>query len=177
MPRNAGGGEDRTVFDSRKGFLVDASSVLAFPRLLANSLESGQPPKLRDLVYNIGLRQERYFVQGNTLRDILSLENAQRYAQVFFRVVHPWHTYLDPEEFMARLQRHFSEMLHEPPFEMLTSFIVALGSYFGWPDRFGQEDELVEFATSLMDRCVFPDVSAEVCVVLVLVFNVTLHSY
>ena len=156
--------EDRAIFDSRKGFLVDASSVLAFPRLLANSLESGQPPKLRNLVYNIGIRQERYFIQGTTLSQMLSLEDAQRYSQAFFRIVHPWHTYLNQDEFMARLQRHFSEALHDPPFEMLISFIVALGSYFSWPDRLCREEEIVELAMSWMDRCIFPDVSAQICI-------------
>ena len=65
---------------------------------------------------------------------------------------------------MARLQRHFSEALHDPPFEMLISFIVALGSYFSWPDRLCREEELVELAMSWMDRCIFPDVSAQICI-------------
>ena len=157
-------GADKTVFDSRKGLLVDASSVLAFPRLLASSLESGQPPKLRNLVYTLGIRQERYFVQGPTLSEKVTLQDAEKYSLVFFRIVHPWHTYLEENEFMERLRRHYTDMLHDPPFEMLVAFIVALGSYFSWPERFPQEEELVEHAISWMDRNIFPDVTATICI-------------
>ena len=171
LPTSAGGHalpsnfrEDAAVFDSQKGFLVDASSVLAFPRLLANSLESGQPPKLRNLVYNLGIRKERYFIQGATLSEIITMADAQRYALVFFRIVHPWHAYLEQDDFMPRLARHYQEMLHDPAFEMLSAFVIALGSYFNWPDRFANEEHLVEQAASWMDRSVFPDVTSQVCV-------------
>ena len=63
-----------------------------------------------------------------------------------------------------RLRKHYDEMLHDPPFEMLVAFVVALGSYFSWPDRFPQEEELVEHAITWMDRNVFPDVTAQVCI-------------
>ena len=55
-------------------------------------------------------------------------------------------------------------MLHDPPFEMLVAFAVALGSYFSWPARCPQEEQLVERAIAWMDRSIMPDVTAQVCV-------------
>ena len=115
-------------------------------------------------MYNLGIRPERYFVQGITLTQIISLEEAFKYSRVFFDVVHPWHAYLVQESFEARLQRHYAELIHDPSFEMLVAFVASLGSYFSFPDRLSQEEELVDRATTWMDRSVFPDVNAQMCI-------------
>lgn len=139
---------------------VFASSVLTFPGLLAKSLSSNDgEQRPQGSIYTLGQR-ERSRTSEDSLRQLITLTDVLRFSRRHFAIIHIWHDYLVQSDFEAQAIAYWQdESIFEPAFEILTGFIVALGSFFCWPSQCGQEEQIINRveswinATTVLDSC------------------------
>ena len=143
---------------------VFASSVFTFPSLLAKSLSSsgGGEQRPQGSIHTLGLR-ERPRASEDSLRQLITLADVLRFSRRHFAIVHIWHDYLVQSDFEAQVMAHWQdESIFDPAFEILTGFIVALGSFFSWPSQFDPEERIVNCAESWINAATVLDGSSRV---------------
>lgn len=109
---------------------TSAYSAVAYPRRLGLRLGMPEPPRLQAYGWNPGTRAEVKAVSQNTICDILSLDDAKRYANIYFKEVHQYFDILDQGMFNERCEDFWISMRRGTDFEACICGVIALGSYF-----------------------------------------------
>ena len=127
-------------------------SAVACPKRLAMSLGMVNPPRLQAFGWNPGTRVEQNHVPPGIICDIVSLEEMNHLAGVYFKEVHPFFGFLDPEMFMARTKEFWAARQRGTDFEACMCTVFALGSYFsGNSPPSHAESQVVEHGRLLLD--------------------------
>ena len=109
---------------------TSAYSAVAWPRRLGLKLGMANPPRLQAYGWNPGTRKEVNPSPDKTICDILSLQDAKTFADIYFREVHPYFGILDQSMFNQRCDDFWVAMRRGTDFEACICGVVALGSYF-----------------------------------------------
>jgi hypothetical protein len=122
--------ESRGHPPSIKTRFTSAYSAVAWPKRLGINLGMANPPRLQAFGWNTGTRPEVTPVPTSSICNILSLEEAKHFADVYFKEVHPYFGILDPEMFGERCDDFWASARQGTDFEACVCGVVALGSYF-----------------------------------------------
>jgi hypothetical protein len=136
---------------------VEGNSGLAFARLLAMTLESssdGSVSPMQMLAWNLflGERKAATPVHPDTLTAILSEQEMQRLAAVYFEKVHPCYGFIDKEMLLQSISSTWNgQGASDAAQEALLCGVAALACLFSsTPDLVG-ELSLVALAKGLLD--------------------------
>jgi len=107
-----------------------AYSALAFPRDLGQSLDLCDTPRLHSFAWNTGTREERLPNWENRIFDLISLQDALHYSDIYFNEIHPVFGILDQTYFLKVC--HTAWSLRKMPIDLEATICgaVALGSLF-----------------------------------------------
>jgi hypothetical protein len=137
---------------SIKTRFTSAYSAIAWPKRLGMSLGMSSPPRLQAFGWNPGTRIEQNYVPPNIICDIISQEEMNHFADVYFKEVHPFFGFLDPEMFIARSNEFWVSRKRGTDFEACMCTVFALGSYFSGNSPSSQfESQVVEHGRLLLD--------------------------
>jgi hypothetical protein len=126
---SASGGENSLLLAIKTRF-TSTYSAIAWPKRLGLSFGLSDPPRLQAYGWNPGTRPEKNHNPASNICDIISLEDMQRYANIYFLEVHPFFGILDVEQFKNRAASFWCEGKRGTDFEACICGVVALGSYF-----------------------------------------------
>jgi hypothetical protein len=133
---------------------TSAHSAIAWPKSLGISLGMSNPPRLQSFAWNAGTRAEPKVLPANSIKNIVSLEEVQRFADVYFNEVHPFFGLMDQDMFHARARDFWAFEKKGTDFEACMCGVVALGSYFSGQASLSQEAAVVEQGRLLLDHSV-----------------------
>ncbi|KAF2719970.1 hypothetical protein K431DRAFT_271773 [Polychaeton citri CBS 116435] len=117
-------GED--VFKLRS---MEANSGIAFTRLLGMRLDPGSGPKLFTFGWNLGVSSP-IVTKSPPVTELLTYEQMQAMAQLFFTHVHPLYGFLDREWTLRQLTLRWSNPSSTNIPDHLLCGIAAMGSLF-----------------------------------------------
>jgi hypothetical protein len=109
---------------------TSAYSAVAWPRRLGIKLGMPNPPRLQAYGWNPGTRAEVNPVPKNNVCNIVSLSEARRCADIYFKEVHPYFGIFDQGMFNERCEDFWVSMRRGTDFEACICGVIALGSYF-----------------------------------------------
>ncbi|KAG9233389.1 hypothetical protein BJ875DRAFT_378747 [Amylocarpus encephaloides] len=143
IPRGA---HDRDLLhQSVKTRFTSSSSAISFPRILGTQLNLTDTPRLHSYAYNPGTRHERNNIPPTTICSMVSLEDAMRFSDVYFQLVHPVFGMMDKSLYTDHLLEFYRAQHQGTDFEAQVCYVVSLGSYFSKPlDKSPIEAEIVE---------------------------------
>lgn len=98
--------------------------------------------------WNLGLRLSTSL--DKNLTRLISLEEAQTYASVYFNKVHPIYYFVDHAHFETYIRTRWMDY-RATEYDAVVCGVVALGSLFSGSQALRQEIELVELAKTLLD--------------------------
>jgi hypothetical protein len=139
---------DYSILDPEKGRYFDASSAIAFPRLIGIQFGANKAPRLHSFAWNLGIRTEPL---PNTL-DItrfISLDDVHIYSNDYFMVVHPAFDFLDQQDFIRRASLRWkgrSPAEDTLNFDAVICGVVALGYFVSRKIDNGIEAAATSFA-------------------------------
>jgi hypothetical protein len=143
---------DQSILDPEKGRYFDASSAIAFPRLIGIQFGADKAPRLHSFAWNLGIRAEPL---PNTL-DItrfISLNDVHIYSNDYFMVVHPAFDFLDQQEFLRRASLRWEGSPTEDTlnFDAVICGVVALGYFVSRKIDNGIEAAVTSFAKDRLE--------------------------
>jgi hypothetical protein len=143
---------DQSILDPEKGRYFDASSAIAFPRLIGIQFGADKAPRLHSFAWNLGVRAEPL---PNTL-DItrfISLNDVHIYSNDYFMVVHPAFDFLDQQEFIRRASLRWKGSPTEDTlnFDAVICGVVALGYFVSRKIDNGIEAAVTGFAKDRLE--------------------------
>ena len=137
------------MLDPMKTRFVRANSAVAFPRILGMEFESESIPRLHSFAWNLGIRPESDETL-TVLPALVTWDDFQYLASVYFRIVHPEMGFLDEPDFMASIADRFVNFAGYSDLDAVALGIAALGSFFSSRPHPGEADFLVEARKSLV---------------------------
>ncbi|CAD6594436.1 MAG: hypothetical protein ASARMPRED_009438, partial [Alectoria sarmentosa] len=143
---------DHSILDPEKARYFDASSAIAFPRLLGIQFGANKAPRLHSFAWNLGIRSEPV---PNTLdiTQFTSLDDVLIYSNDYFVVVHPAFDFLDQQEFIRRTSLRWKNIPTEEAlnFDAVICGVVALGYFVSQKTDNGIEATLTSFAKERLE--------------------------
>lgn len=119
----------RGILDPTKTRFVRANSAIAFPRILAMDLEIGNIPRLHSFAWHLGIRPESRIPVAE-ITALLSWEEMQALARVYFTVFRPEIGHLDEADFMESAAARFVNSTGESDLDAIILGVAAIGSFF-----------------------------------------------
>jgi hypothetical protein len=143
---------DHSILDPEKGRYFDASSAIAFPRLIGVQFGANKAPRLHSFAWNLGIRTEP---SPNTLdiKRFISLDDVHIYSNDYFTVVHPTFDFLDQQEFIRRASLRWKGSPTEDAlnFDAVICGVVALGYFVSRKIDNGIEAAVTMFAKDRLE--------------------------
>jgi hypothetical protein len=143
---------DHSILDPEKGRYFDASSAIAFPRLIGIQFGANKAPRLHSFAWNLGIRTEP---SPNTLdiKRFISLDDVHIYSNEYFMVVHPAFDFLDQQEFIRRASLRWKGSPTEDilNFDAVICGVVALGYFVSRKIDNGIEAVVASFAKDRLE--------------------------
>jgi hypothetical protein len=143
---------DQSILDPEKGRYFDASSAIAFPRLIGIQFGADRAPRLHSFAWNLGIRTEPL---PNTLdiTGFISLDDVHIYSNDYFMVVHPAFDFLDQQEFIRRASLRWKGNPTEDAlnFDAVICGVVALGYFVSRKIDNGIEAAVTSFAKDRLE--------------------------
>lgn len=139
---------------------TSAYSAIAWPRRLGIKLGMAHPPRLQAYAWNPGTRAEVNPEPERTICDILPLDEVKRYAEIYFKEVHPFFGILDQDMFNERCADFWVSTRRGTDFEACVCGVIVLGSYFSTAKTSrpippsAVESDVVEHGRQLLDLSV-----------------------
>jgi hypothetical protein len=150
-PRN-GEDVDLSVLDPEKGRYFDASSAIAFPRLVGLQHGADKAPRLHSFAWNLGIRQEPL---PNTfdVTQMVTLDAVHVYSNAYFMKIHPAFEFLDRQEFIRRASLRWKGSLTEDAlnFDAVICGVLGLGYFVSQKTDDGIEAALIKFAKDQLE--------------------------
>ena len=119
-----------------------AYSAVAFPRLLATEFNADNAPRLHSFAWNVGIRQEEPEAEADVAA-LLTLEEARRLSDIYFRIVHPEIGFLDRAAYELKVEQRWNGTLEDRGYDCVICGVTALGSYFAGTTAHPSEPKLV----------------------------------
>jgi hypothetical protein len=113
--------------------------------------QSANPPPLHSFAYNVGIREEEHGGVYNRLQDMLSQDDFNRFAEVYFRIVCKNLAALDQRDFMLRCEDFWTSDTSDVVLGALIAGVAALGSFFSLTNGHPQEREIVAHAKTILE--------------------------
>ncbi|KAF2230541.1 hypothetical protein EV356DRAFT_453660, partial [Viridothelium virens] len=131
-------------------------SAVAFPRDLGHSFRMPSAPRLHCFAWHMGTRRESQPSLGDRLFDQISLQDALKYANIYFERVHPVLAILDQSHAIQTCNKAWNLKQMPIDVEATVCGLVALGSLFeahskAWEKESGvvhQAQHLLEISVS-----------------------------
>jgi hypothetical protein len=143
---------DDSILDPEKGRYFDASSAIAFPRLIGIQFGANKALRLHSFAWNLGIRTEPL---PNTLdiKRFISLDDVHIYSNDYFMVVHPAFDFLDQQEFIRRASLRWKGSPTEDAlnFDAVICGVVALGYFVSQKIDNGIEAAVTSFAKDRLE--------------------------
>ena len=146
---------DQGILDPLKTRYVGLHSAVAFPHFMGREFQSANPPNLHSFAWNCGIRPEETSDAHINLRDLISREDFERFAGVYFYTVHPICGVLDQEQFLQTSEIFWASPNRPSAFEAIMAGVVALGSFFSPTLAHPQETQIVHYAKGLLEDPAF----------------------
>jgi hypothetical protein len=122
-----------------------------FARRLMAELSNGEVQPFQCDSWNLGLRLGSAYEKS--ILDLVGLEEARDYSNVYFEKVHPVYSIVDQVRFWKQLQdRMTSSSSLSYECDAMICGVVALGSLFSGANAFERETQVVEFGRTLLER-------------------------
>lgn len=142
---------DHGILDPVKTRYMGMHSVMAFPRTLGLDFQSNNPPRVHSFAWNCGIRPEEEGLVHGDLRDIVSREDFERYADVYFATVHPVFGFLEKERFMNEAGEFWAAKSKVSISEAILAGVIALGSFFSASNGHAREAAIVKHAKEILE--------------------------
>lgn len=154
---------DHGILDPVETRYMGMHSIMAFPRTLGMDLQSPNPPRVHSFAWNCGIRPEEEGMAHGNLRDIVSREDFERYADVYFATVHPVFGFLEEERFIDETGRFWAVKSEASVSEAILAGVIALGSFFSASRGHAREAAIVKHAKEILDDPSFSPSIDHVC--------------
>ena len=143
---------DQSILDPEKGRYFDASSAIAFPRLIGIQLGADKAPRLHSFAWNLGIRTEPLPNTPDITR-FISLDDVHIYSNDYFTVVHTAFDFLDQQEFIRRASLRWKGSPTEDTlnFDAVICGVVALGYFVSRKIDNGIEAAVASFAKDRLE--------------------------
>ena len=115
--------------DPYRSCFVNASSAVAFPRILGIELNSRSVPRLHSYAWNLGIRPPPHIDQLD-FTHYLPFTESQRLVDVYFNVVHPVFAFLDRQNFNELWRARYLKRCKHCDIDPIICGVAALGSLF-----------------------------------------------
>ncbi|SMQ53746.1 unnamed protein product [Zymoseptoria tritici ST99CH_3D7] len=119
----------RGILDPIKTRFVKANSAIAFPRILGMDLEAENVPRLHSFAWHLGIRQEPKEPPVD-ITNLMTWNDMQSLASVYFKVVKPEFGIPDEVEFMEQAAARFKDPYGWKGIDAVALGVAALGSFF-----------------------------------------------
>ena len=139
------------LLNAQKARFVSASSVIAFPRVLALDVESPNPHELHSYGYNMGVRQEEGPSEFGHLSQFIKEEELRTYSDVYFSVMAPILQLLDEDLYRQRCRQYYRGEHPDATFGALAAGVAAIGSLMSYNNGHAHELDIVKFARNILD--------------------------
>jgi hypothetical protein len=150
-PRSSSPAIDQGILDPLKARYVGLHSAVAFPRMLGGQFQSANPPSLHSFAWNCGIRPEEVPDARINLRDLVSLEEFDRFAAIYFYTVHPLFGVLDQQQFLQNSETFWTSAYRPSAFEAVMAGVVALGSFFSAALAHPREAQIVHLVKGVLE--------------------------
>ncbi|KAF7712777.1 Fungal Zn(2)-Cys(6) binuclear cluster domain-containing protein [Penicillium ucsense] len=133
---------------------LEANSGAAFVRKLGLKIDPARAPKLNLFSWNIGARacaSQMPSVSTVPIVEIMTLEDMQAKAQVYFDKVHPCYGFMDPQVFFERLALRWNSLESWNIFDSTIAGVVAIGCFFSNRQATIPELHLVRTARHILE--------------------------
>ena len=144
--------EDHSILDPERGRFFDASSAIAFPRLVGIQFGANRAPRLHSFAWQLGIRPEAP-ISAHDITQFISLDMVHVYSNEYFKIFHPSFDFLDQQDFVRRAEIRWTggRTKDTPDFDTVICGVVALGSFFSQKADNGIEAALVGVAKERME--------------------------
>lgn len=140
------------LHQSLKTRFTTADSAIAHPRNLGIALGMENPPRLQSFGWNTGTRIEPKATNQRSICDIITLDQVNQYATVYFNEIHQFFAVFNQDIFKTQcVDSWFSQKLGSD-FQALICSVVALGSYFSGSESCPAEAEVAEHGRVLLEN-------------------------
>ncbi|CZT10736.1 hypothetical protein WAI453_011154 [Rhynchosporium graminicola] len=143
------------LLDPMRRRFMGLHSVTAFPRSLGLDFQSANPPRVHSFAYNCGIRLEEEGSAHADLRETISRQDFNRYADVYFETVHPLFVAFDQQLFLQNVDVFWKQSGPASIFEAILAGVAALGSFFSARRGCTREAELVSHAKGILEDPTF----------------------
>ncbi|KAJ5477403.1 Protein RDR1 [Penicillium diatomitis] len=133
---------------------LEANSGAAFVRKLGLKIDPARAPKLNLFSWNIGARacaSPMPSVLTVPIVEIMTLEDMQAKAQIYFDKVHPCYGFMDPQVFFERLALRWNRLELWNIFDSTIAGVVAIGCFFSNQQATIPELHLVRTARHILE--------------------------
>jgi hypothetical protein len=143
---------DYSILDPERGRYFDASSAIAFPRLIGIQFGATKAPRLHSFAWNLGIRSEP-LPNALDITQLISLDDVHIYSNDYFMVLHPTFDFLDQQEFIRRASLRWKGSPTEDAlnFDAVICGVVALGYFVSQKVDNGIEAALTSFAKDRLE--------------------------
>ena len=143
---------DHSILDPEKARYFDASSAIAFPRLLGIQFGANTAPRLHSFAWNLGIRSEPV-LNALDITHFISLDDVLIYCNDYFVVVHPAFNFLNQQDFIRRASLRWKGSPTEElmNFDAVICGVVALGYFVSQKTDNGMEAALTNLAKERLE--------------------------
>ncbi|RFU27185.1 hypothetical protein B7463_g9154, partial [Scytalidium lignicola] len=142
---------DRGILDPYNSRYMSQNSAVAFPRSLAADLQSSTPLPLHSFAYHCSLRPEESGSSHVALSSIISQEEFNVYADVYYTAIHPIFGFLEHEHFAERCGNYWNGSYQSLEFSAVMAGVATLGSYFSFPTGHPREQDILRYAKGVLE--------------------------
>jgi hypothetical protein len=143
------------VLDPTKARYVGLHSSVAFARTLGQEFQSSNPPHIYSIAWNCGIRPEESTPKPTALQGLLSRDDFDRLAEVYFSTVHPFFGILDKQQFLNSCKNFWNCANQPSSYEAVIASVAALGSFFSATLGHPRESDFVGHAKRILEDPTF----------------------
>ncbi|PVH81275.1 hypothetical protein DL98DRAFT_458528 [Cadophora sp. DSE1049] len=140
------------LHQSLKTRFTTADSAIAHPRNLGIALGMENPPRLQSFGWNTGTRVEPRATTQRSICEIITLDQLNQYATVYFNEIHQFFAIFNQDMFKTQCADSWFSRKLGGDFQALICSVVILGSYFSGSESCPAEAEVAEHGRVLLEN-------------------------